>query len=78
MKPEYAWKRTKVGEWLDAKFWDFETGEVFFVELKKQEGMTMEQFILECHKIAADNFEDPTFVNLYDKDTADILGYDTY
>ena len=78
MKSEYVWKRTKVGEWLDAKFWDFETDEVFFVELQKQEGMTMDQFILECHKIAADNFEDPTFVKLYDKDTADILGYDTY
>lgn len=78
MKPEYAWRRTKVGEWLDAKFEDFETGEVFFVELKKQEGMTMEQFIFECHKIAAENFEDPTFETLVDADTAEKLGYDTY
>ena len=73
-----VWDNTPTGEWLDASFSDNESGEFFFVELRKQSGEDMEDFIARCAEIAADNFDDPCYVRLYDSGCAEALGYDTY
>ena len=73
-----VWETTQVGEWLDAKFQDVETGEIFFVELKKEDGEEMEDFIAKCHEVADENFEEPQFCGLYSGRDAECLGYDTY
>jgi len=72
------WDITEVGEWLDSNFVDEESGEVFFVELKKEDGEEMEDFIAKCQEIADDNFDNAIFLGLVDGETAEILGYDTY
>ena len=73
-----VWDNTPTGEWLDASFSDNESGEFFFVELRKASGEDMEDFIARCAEIAADNFDDPCYVRLYDSGCAEALGYDTY
>ena len=78
MRNETIWENTRVGEWLDAKFYDKESGEIFFVELKKEEGEEMEDFIAKCQEVADDYFDYAMFDELVDQETADILGYDTY
>lgn len=78
MTDEQIWECTKVDEWLDAKFYDRETGEIFFVELKKEDGEEMEDFIAKCQDIADENFDYAVFDELVDKETAEVLGYDTY
>ena len=72
------WDITEVGEWLDAKFYDEECGEIFLVELKKEDGEEMEDFIAKCQEVADDNFECAKFITLLTDDDADYLGYDTY
>lgn len=78
MTNETIWETTRVGEWLDAKFYDRECGEIFFVELRKEEGEEMEDFITKCQEIADENFDYAVFDELIDQETAEILGYDTY
>jgi hypothetical protein len=78
MRNETIWENTRVGEWLDTKFYDKESGEIFFVELKKEEGEEMEDFIAKCQEVADDYFDYAVFDELVDQETADILGYDTY
>ena len=78
MTNEQIWGMTKVGEWLDAKFYDAESGEIFLVELKKEEGEEMEDFIARCQEVADENFDAPVFCNLCSGLEADYLGYDTY
>ena len=72
------YEMTEIGEWLDAMYEDSETGEVFFVELKREEGETVAQFIGKCDAVAADYFDEPIFLGLVDSDSAEKLGYDTY
>ena len=78
MRNETIWENTRVGEWLDTKFYDKESGEIFFVELKKEEGEEMEDFIAKCQEVADDYFDYAVFDELVDGETAEILGYDTY
>ena len=78
MTTQQVWECTKVNEWLDAKFHDEETGEIFLVELRKLEGETIEQFIARCEEIAIDNFDEPQFICLCSGLEAEYLGYDTY
>lgn len=78
MSDEMIWETTRVGEWLDAKFYDRESGEIFFVELKKEEGEEMEDFIAKCQEVADENFDYAVFDELIDSETAEVLGYDTY
>lgn len=78
MSNETIWETTKVGEWLDAKFYDRECGEIFFVELRKEAGEEMEDFIAKCQEVADENFDYAIFDELIDEETAEILGYDTY
>jgi hypothetical protein len=78
MTNETIWETTSVGEWLDAKFYDEESGEIFFVELRKEAGEEMEDFIAKCQEVADDYFDYAVFDELVDGETADILGYDTY
>ena len=78
MSNEMIWETTKVGEWLDAKFYDEESGEIFLVELKKEDGEEMEDFIAKCQQVADENFDDAVFDELIDEEEAEILGYDTY
>jgi hypothetical protein len=78
MTNEQAWNTTKVGEWLDAKFYDEESGEIFLVELKKEDDEDMEDFIAKCQEVADENFECAKFITLLTDDDADYLGYDTY
>lgn len=78
MTNEQIWDLTKVGEWLDAKFYDKESGEIFLVEWKKEEGEEMEDFIAKCQETADENFECAQFVALVSGLEADYLGYDTY
>jgi hypothetical protein len=75
---EEIWNETRDGEWLDCRFQDEETGETFFVELKKESGEEMEDFITKCQEVADEYFSDAEFDGLVDGDTAEILGYDTY
>ena len=78
MTNEMIWGTTKVGEWLDAKFYDRECGEIFLVELKKEDGEEMEDFIAKCQEVVDENFDYAVFDELVDEETAEILGYDTY
>ena len=78
MTTQQVWECTKIGEWLDAKFYDEEAGEIFFVELKKEEGEDIEDFISKCQEVADENFSEAVFDGLVDEETAEILGYDTY
>lgn len=78
MTNETIWETTSVGEWLDAKFYDRESGEIFFVELRKEAGEEMEDFIAKCQEVADENFDYAVFDELIDQETAEILGYDTY
>ena len=78
MSNEMIWEQTKVGEWLDAKFYDRDSEEIFLVELKKEDGEEMEDFIAKCQEVADDNFDYAVFEELIDGETAEILGYDTY
>lgn len=66
------------GEWLDCEFVDQESGEVFFVELRKNEGEAEKDFIARCQEVTDDNFEKAEFLRLVDNEEAEILGYDTY
>ena len=72
------WENAKVGEWLDVEFEDKETGEAFLVELKKEEGEDIEDFIAKCQEIADENFSDAHYIELISGEEAEILGYDTY
>ena len=78
MSNECIWEITKVGEWLDAKFYDEETGEIFLVELKKEDGEDIEDFIARCQEVADENFSYARFTALCSGLEADYLGYDTY
>lgn len=78
MSNEQVWETTKVGKWLDAKFYDEESGEIFLVELKREDGEEMEDFIVKCQEVADDNFDYAVFVALISEAEADCLGYDTY
>ena len=78
MTNEQIWKTTRVGEWLDAKFYDRESGEIFLVEWKREEGEEMEDFIARCQETADENFKYACFVALITDADADYLGYDTY
>jgi hypothetical protein len=66
------------GEWLDCEFIDKESGEMFFVELRKSEDETEKDFIARCQEVADDNFEKAKFVRLVGYGEAERLGYDTY
>lgn len=78
MSDKQVWETTKVGKWLDAKFYDEESGEIFLVELKREDGEEMEDFIAKCQEVADDNFDYAVFVALISEAEADCLGYDTY
>lgn len=78
MSDRQVWETTEVGKWLDAKFYDEESGEIFLVELKKEDGEEMEDFIAKCQEVADDNFDYAVFVALISEAEADCLGYDTY
>ena len=78
MTNQKVWELTKVGTWLDAKFHDEETGEIFLVELKKEAGEDIEDFIARCQEVADENFSDAEFCGLCSGLEADYLGYDTY
>ena len=73
-----AWNDTKCGEYLDCKFYDNETGEVFFVEEQKKEGEEYADFVNKCEEIAQENFDYPEFLGLYTQEDAELLGFDTY
>lgn len=68
----------EAGEWIDCEFTDNETGETFFVELRKQKDETASEFIARCEAIAIENFDEPEFQRLVDPEEAEMLGYDTY
>lgn len=78
MTTQQVWECAKVGEWLDAKFYDEETGEIFLVEWKREEGEEIEDFINKCQKTADENFSDARFCGLCSGLEAEYLGYDTY
>ena len=78
MTTQQVWDTTKIGTWLDAKFQDEETGEIFFVELKKEDGEDIEDFIQRCQDTADENFADARFCCLCSGLEAEYLGYDTY
>lgn len=78
MSDKQVWETTEVGKWLDAKFYDEESGEIFLVELKKEDGEEVDDFIIKCQEVADDNFDNALFVALISEAEADCLGYDTY
>jgi hypothetical protein len=70
-------ENVEVGEWADCLFEDEDTGERFFVELRKA-NETLPEFIDRCMAVAKDNFDEVTFIEFYAARDAEILGYDTY
>jgi hypothetical protein len=78
MSDKQVWETTEVGKWLDAKFYDEESGEIFLVELKREDGEEIDDFITKCQEVADDNFDNAVFVALISEAEADCLGYDTY
>ena len=75
---EQVWNAAKVGDYLDCKFLDYETAEVFLVESQKRPNDTLEQFIERCTAIANENFSDACLIGVISQDVAEQLGYDTY
>ena len=75
---EEIFEGAAIGEWLDCRFTDNESGEIFFVELQKEDGESVEDFIAKCQEVADEYFSDAEYDCLCDNETADILGYDTY
>ena len=78
MTDKQIWEKTEHGEYLDAKFYDRASGEIFIVELRKDAREEMEDFIASCQAVADENFDYPCFVELIGWHDATILGYDTY
>ena len=66
-----------MANYIDFLFEDLESGEMFFVELKT-DGKTAKELKREAIKIAEDNFIAPVSRGIYDPDSAERLGYDTY
>ena len=77
-KREQVWETAKVGDYLDCKFIDDETAEVFLVESQKRPNDTLEQFIERCTVIANENFSDACLIGVIAQDVAEQFGYDTY
>ena len=65
-------------EYIDFKYYDEETGEIFFVELKVSDFVSDKQMRREAYRIALENFNKPKFICTVSDDEADLLGYDTY
>lgn len=75
---EEIFEGAAIGEWLDCQFTDNESGETFFVELQKEDGESVEDFIAKCQEVADEYFSDAEYDCLCDNETAEVLGYDTY
>ena len=78
VEEQELWKVMQVGDWLDVLFEDEETGERFFVELQKEDGEDIEDFIVRCQEIADENFSNAQYIELVDSWYAEDIGYDTY
>lgn len=65
-------------KYLDYLFEDLESGELFFVEITKDNGKTYDDCLKEAIKIAKENFDNPQFIKRVDPEIAEIYGYDTY
>ena len=75
---EEIFEGAAIGEWLDCQFTDNESGETFFVELQKEDGESVEDFIAKCQEVADEYFSDAEYDCSSDNETAEVLGYDTY
>jgi len=78
VEEQELWEAMQVGDWLDVLFEDEETGERFFVELQKEDGEDIEDFIARCQEVADENFSDARYIELVDSWYAEGIGYDTY
>ena len=65
-------------EYIDFKYYDEETGEIFFVELKVSDFVSDKQMRREAYRIAVENFNKPKFICAVSDDQLHFLGYDTY
>jgi hypothetical protein len=65
-------------KYIDYLFEDEDTGELFFVEIKKTENMSYTDCFNKAWEIAEENFDSPMFVEEVDPAVAETYGYDTY
>ena len=65
-------------EYLDYLFEDEESGELFFVEIVKDDSKTYNDCLKEAIKIAKENFDNPQFIKKVSPELAETYGYDTY
>ena len=65
-------------KYIDYLFEDQESGELFFVEIKKTEDKSYTACYNEAWAIAEENFEQPEFIEEVDPEVAETYGYDTY
>jgi hypothetical protein len=65
-----------MNQYIDYLFEDQETGERFFVELKKDK--PIKELREEAWETARANFEEPLLVGVFSAYDAEKLGYDTY
>lgn len=72
------YNKTPSGEWLDSHYQDEDTGEDFFVELRKASNEDLKDFIFRCDIIARENFDNPVWVQIVTYQEAEVWGYDTY
>jgi hypothetical protein len=75
---EHIFDTTDGGEWLDCLFEDCESGEQFFVELRKEFDEEIDDFVDRCFNNAMDYFDEIEFVEIVPAEIAEMMGLDTY
>lgn len=65
-------------KYVDYVFEDQDSGEMFCVEIAKEDDMTDEECLAQAWERARDNFEEPELIEEIPEWYAEILGYDTY
>ena len=65
-------------EYLDYLFEDEESGEMFFVEIVKDNSKSLLDCLKEAIKIAKENFDSPRYIERVSPEIAETYGYDTY
>ena len=69
---------TKQDKYIDYLFEDQDSGELFFVEIKKTTEKSYTTCYNEAWEIAKENFEEPELITKMSPELAETYGYDTY
>jgi len=78
LQDEHIFDITEGGEWLDCLFEDCESGERFFVELRKEFDEEIDDFVDRCFNEAMNAFDEIEFIEIVPAEIAEMMGLDTY